>query len=267
MVSDGGDSQTRLTAAMPMTNEAKGSWFFGVVFAIFVLSVFVFGPESLPGYKQQILAYICASLAGFFALFFTGTLLLNSELPIPGKWVISGGAGFALFLVVLFWWRSPAAPIAAELIKPNITTAVTGNPSGPATPGTSSSSSGQTHPALLPPLDIPPIVQGGAPIGIKFQNKYLKNNVECVAETVKVSAEEWQERNSSGSPPSCDDGAVIFKYTERESGDPQYILLYDEGRNLVARIPNIPVGQTGPSDWRQLPSQTWNVGRSLTRVN
>ena len=264
MTNEGGDSQS--VAAQPLTNQAKGSWFFGVLFAVFVLSVFVFGPESLPVYKQQILAYFCASLAAFFALFFTGTLLLNAELPLPGKWVISGGAGFALFLVVLFWWRSPAAPIAAETTKPNTAATVASNPSVPAT-GSSSSASGQTKPAVVPPLDIPPIVQGGAPVGAKFQNRYLKNNVECIAETVKVSTEEWQERNSPDSPPSCDDGAVIFKYTERKSSDSKYILLYDEGRNLFARIPDIPVGQTGPSDWRQIPSQAWNVGRSLTRVN
>jgi hypothetical protein len=119
---------------------------------------------------------------------------------------------------------------------------------------------------VVPPLGIPPIVSRGAPIGIKFQNRYLKNNIDCVGETVKVSATEWQERNSSDSPASCDVG-IIFKYTERESKDPQYFLLYDEDRNLLARIPNIPVGQTGPSDWRQPPSQTWNAGRSLTRVN
>jgi hypothetical protein len=124
-----------------------------------------------------------------------------------------------------------------------------------------------TTPVDVPHLNIPPIVNGGAAISTKFQNRYLKNNVECAEETVKVSATEWQERNSPDSPTSCDAGAVIFKYTERESNDPQYFLLYDEGRNLFARIPNIPVGQTGPSDWRQLPSQTWNAGRSLTRVN
>jgi hypothetical protein len=133
--------------------------------------------------------------------------------------------------------------------------------------GTPASGNKPTQSVGVPPLDIPPSVVEGAPVGTKFQNRYLKDSTECMGETVKVSATEWQERNSSDSPPSCNVDAVIFKYTERESNDPQHFLLYDEGRNLFARLPNIQVGQTGPSDWRQPPSQTWNVGRSLTRVN
>ena len=122
-------------------------------------------------------------------------------------------------------------------------------------------------PVVVPPLDIPPIVNGGAPIGMKFQNRYLKDNTECLGETVKVSATEWQERNAAGSPASCDVGAVVFKYTERESKDTRYFLLYDEGRNLLAHVPNIPIGRTGATDWRQPPAQTWNESRTLTRVN
>jgi hypothetical protein len=95
-----------------MSHQTKASWVFGVLFAAFILGVFAFGPESLPAYKQQILAYICALLAGCFALFFTGSLLVNTELPIPGRWTVQGGAGFGLFLVVLFWWQSPSALIA-----------------------------------------------------------------------------------------------------------------------------------------------------------
>ncbi|HXJ45356.1 MAG TPA: hypothetical protein VNK47_01680, partial [Candidatus Dormibacteraeota bacterium] len=243
------------STSTPMPNEAKASWVFGIVFGIFLVGVFVFAPQSLPEFKQQILAFICASLAGFFAVFFTGALLLNAELPLPGKWIIKGGAGFALFLIVLFWWRSSSAPISVEPTKPSTST-------------TSGSPTGTTHdPVVVPPLDIPPIVNGGAPIGIKFQNRYTKNNIQCLGETVKVSATEWEERNASGSPESCYVDAVIFKYTERESKDTKYFLLYEEGRNLFARIPNIPVGETGPTDWRQPPSQAWNAGRVLTRVN
>jgi hypothetical protein len=142
-----------------------------------------------------------------------------------------------------------------------------GTPTGTTTTNTAQApTSGHepTRSVVIPPLDIPPIVAGGAPIGAKFQNRYLKKNIECIGETVKVSATEWQERNSSDSPASC--GAVLFEYMERESNDPKYFLLYDEDRNLFARVPNILVGQTGSGDWRQLPSQTWNAGRSLTRV-
>jgi hypothetical protein len=97
-----------------MSTQTRASWIFGGLFVAFILGVFAFGPESLPGYKQQLLAYICALLAGCFALFFTGALLLNADLPIAGKWTVQGGAGFALFLVVLFWWQSPTALIKKE---------------------------------------------------------------------------------------------------------------------------------------------------------
>jgi hypothetical protein len=158
------------------------------------------------------------------------------------------------------------AKTAATPVTPGATAAtdVGGTAKSAISPSTAH---GPNQPVAAPPLDIPPIVHGGAPIGTKFQNRYLKNNVECVAETVKVSAEEWQERNSSGNPASCDVGAVIFTFTERESNDPHYFLLYDEGRNVLARVPNIPVAETGPSEWRQPPSQTWNEQHSLTRIN
>jgi hypothetical protein len=114
---------------------------------------------------------------------------------------------------------------------------------------------------------IPPHVQEGAPIGTTYQSVYKKDDLDCVNETVKVSATKWEERTaSSDSPAGCKVGAVIFPYAERESNDPQYFLLYDEGRGLLARLPNEAVGQTGPSDWRLVSNQTWNAGRSVTRV-
>ena len=115
---------------------------------------------------------------------------------------------------------------------------------------------------------IPPIATNNAPVGAKYRSTYTKNGQECVNETTKVSATEWQERTATpDNPPACQADAVIFPYTERESSDSRYFLLYDESRNLFARIPNIPVGQTGPSDWRLVSNQTWNAGRIVTRVN
>jgi type II secretory pathway pseudopilin PulG len=114
---------------------------------------------------------------------------------------------------------------------------------------------------------IPPIPKGGAPIGTIYQSEYKRGDLDCINETVKVSATGWEEHTaSSDSPPGCQVDAATFPYTERESNDPQYLLLYDEGRNLFARLPNIAVDKTGPSDWRLVSNQTWNVGRSVTRV-
>lgn len=94
-----------------LDTQTRASWIFGSLFVVFLLGVFLFGPAELPEYKQRILAYVCALLAGVFALFFTGSLLLHAELPMAGRWAVQGGAGSALFLIVLFWWFGPAAPV------------------------------------------------------------------------------------------------------------------------------------------------------------
>ena len=114
---------------------------------------------------------------------------------------------------------------------------------------------------------IPPMAESGPPVGTKYNSTYSRDGSTCVNETIKTAAAEWQERTASvDSPAACHVDATIFRYTERESNDPQYFLLYDESRNLFARIPNIAVGQTGLSDWRLLSNQTWNTGRAVTRV-
>src|SRR5690349_21738165 len=95
--------------------QERAAWVFGALFVVFIALVFIFGPATLPTYKHQILAFFGSLLAGLFALFFTGRLLLNADLPLAGKWGVQAGAGFALFLVVLFWWKTPSiAPIAEQ---------------------------------------------------------------------------------------------------------------------------------------------------------
>jgi hypothetical protein len=115
---------------------------------------------------------------------------------------------------------------------------------------------------------IPPLVTGGAPVGTEFQYNFTKEggSLECVNETVKVSPTEWEERPAPGAAAGCLVGVVIFKYTERESGDPHYILLYDEGRSLFARLTFTEKGQLSPSEWRLVSNPVWNVTRSVTRT-
>lgn len=122
-------------------------------------------------------------------------------------------------------------------------------------------------PALIAE-EIPPLVTGGAPVGTEFQYTFTKEggSLECVNETVKVSSTEWEERPAPGVAAGCLAGVVIFKYTERESGDPHYILLYDEGRGLFARLTFTENGQLSPSEWRLVSSPVWNVTRSVTRT-
>jgi hypothetical protein len=131
-----------------------------------------------------------------------------------------------------------------------------------------SSSSGSGGSNSAGGTSIPPLVEGGAPIGSKFQYSYAKSSLECVGDYVKVSATEWQERQPSpGSSAGCQADAVIFRYTERQSDDPHYIVLYDEGRSLFARLNNTERGQLSPTEWRLVSNQAWNAGRSVTRVN
>jgi hypothetical protein len=115
---------------------------------------------------------------------------------------------------------------------------------------------------------IPPLVKVGAPVGSRFQYSYKKENpLECLSEYVKVSATEWYEQASPESPAGCKVGAIAIKYTERESNSSQYILLYDEGRNLFARLNNTDKGQFSPTEWRLVSNPAWSAGRSVTRIN
>ncbi len=106
--SDDGHLHDAEVETLPLLTKA--AWIFGSLFVAFILGVFIFGPATIPDYKLPIIAYISALLAGLFAVFFTGSLMLTAELPIAGNWAVQGGAGFARFLIVLFWWRSPVAP-------------------------------------------------------------------------------------------------------------------------------------------------------------
>jgi len=80
------------------------SWIFGTLLLVFILGVFVFAPSSLPPFKQRLLAFICALLAGFFAFFFTGTI------GVTWRGVQATG-GIGAFVLVLWWWSSGLAPV------------------------------------------------------------------------------------------------------------------------------------------------------------
>ncbi len=90
-----------------------GTLIFGATLLLFVLAVFVFAPEQLPPYKQRILALVSAGLAGFFGFFLTGSigLKLDSLRSKVGGFTVDATGGVALFVLVLFWWLSPLAPV------------------------------------------------------------------------------------------------------------------------------------------------------------
>lgn len=114
--------------------------------------------------------------------------------------------------------------------------------------------------------EVPPLVKNGAPVGAKFEFTYTKNATPCVKEYVKVSPTKWNEQPSSRSPRECFADETVLSYTERQSNDGHFILLYDEGRKLLARLPNIGVGAVGLTDWRLISSKDWNSYRFVERV-
>jgi hypothetical protein len=114
---------------------------------------------------------------------------------------------------------------------------------------------------------VPPLVKRGAPVGTKYQFIYKQNDLDCAGEYVKTSANDWQQRISSESPAGCRVGSVVFTFTERESGDPHYFLLYDASRNVLARFTDVEKGQVSPNEWRLVSNPTWNQTYAVTRIN
>ena len=97
------------------------SWVFGSLFAVFLMAVvgYRLGPthsRPIDPTTQNILGFICATLAGLFAFFFTGTVAAQVTASGGGFGGIAAQAtgGMALFLIVLWWWRSGGAPLQAD---------------------------------------------------------------------------------------------------------------------------------------------------------
>ena len=101
---------------------ALPSWIFGGLLLLFILGVFIWAPNALPPFKQQLLAFICALLAGLFAFFFTGMIGLTGRI---GDWRVQATGGIGVFVLVLRWWFSDRAPVKAQKGK------MEGPPQGP----------------------------------------------------------------------------------------------------------------------------------------
>jgi tetratricopeptide (TPR) repeat protein len=104
----------------PLTStqyRALGTWVFGSLFFLCFVGVFVFAPETLPEFKQRMLAIFTALLAGIFGYFLTGDLGLHIQ-SIETRFGVVGvkaSGGIAAFVFVLVWWLSPLAPVATEI--------------------------------------------------------------------------------------------------------------------------------------------------------
>jgi hypothetical protein len=97
------------------------AWVFGSLLLLFLMFFVLYPivknkPLTLDDTTGKILGFFCAAVAGLFGVFFTGTIVAN--LGGKGGSIGNIGAqatgGMALFLVVLFWWRSSHSPLQAS---------------------------------------------------------------------------------------------------------------------------------------------------------
>jgi hypothetical protein len=95
---------------------SAGTWAVGSALFVFFVLVFVFAPPTLPDYKQRMLAFASAMLAGVFSFLFVGDLAVNIEVAQSrfGRMAARGTGGFAAFALVLWWWLSPLAPVKSS---------------------------------------------------------------------------------------------------------------------------------------------------------
>lgn len=100
-------------ASVPVRDLSLPSWVFGSLLLILLIGVFFFGPDTLPEYRQRLLALLAALLAGLFGFFLTGDvgLQLNWVASRFGDVGVRATGGLALFVFVLVWWLSPLAPV------------------------------------------------------------------------------------------------------------------------------------------------------------
>lgn len=106
----------------PTTSQSRSlaSWIFGSLLLIFFVYAYLFSPDTLPEYKQRMLAFACALIAGLFGFFLTGAigLQIHSAQTRFGTISIKATAGVALFVLMLIWWFSPLAPVKPK--PPNL---------------------------------------------------------------------------------------------------------------------------------------------------
>ena len=111
------------------------SWVFGGLFAIFLMAVVGYrltigGSQPIDPTVNRILGIICAVLAGLFAFFFTGTVAvqLGASAGSKGNIAVQATGGLALFVLVLWWWRSNLAPIKVAGEEEDIPIKITEQP-------------------------------------------------------------------------------------------------------------------------------------------
>lgn len=93
-----------------------GIWVFGSVLLLLSVVAFIYAPDQLPEYKQRLLAIASALVSGLIGFFLTGSIGLKikpAQTPL-GELTVRSTGGLALFVLVLWWWLSPLAPMPVD---------------------------------------------------------------------------------------------------------------------------------------------------------
>jgi hypothetical protein len=111
-----GDAGTKVSAGSGRWLHAAGAFVLGLILLSLLIWAFLYAPDTLPEFKQRMLAIGCALLAGFFAYFLTGSIGLEGKaLNTPwGGLSVRATGGVAVFILVLIWWLSPMTPIQPD---------------------------------------------------------------------------------------------------------------------------------------------------------
>ena len=96
--------------------KVKASGIFGFVLFAFFVYVIIFVPSVLPEFKQRILAIFSGLFSGLFVYFLAGDIILQSKSikTQSGIICIKTTGGVAVFILVIWWWFSPLAPISVS---------------------------------------------------------------------------------------------------------------------------------------------------------
>jgi hypothetical protein len=88
---------------------ANAAWVFGGVLLLFLMFVVV---ANMWGLKvdqtfHRVLGFLCATAAGFFGFFFSGSVALQITGTLAGANIaVQAFSGMALFVLMLWWWLS-----------------------------------------------------------------------------------------------------------------------------------------------------------------
>ena len=100
-------------------HQIIASWVFGGISFVFLLGVFILGPDELPPFKYKILTLVSSLLVGFFGYFLTGAISIEGKgrFPFLESVVIRSGGGIALFVLTMVWWSSPQQQFLREKLE------------------------------------------------------------------------------------------------------------------------------------------------------